>query len=621
VGNVTGTGPINATSGGNVTLTNSNGGITLTAPNQIVGSVLTVNALNASAVNTAVGTLNANISGSGQSLTVNQATGLVAGSQGIVANGNLNLVLASGSLTGNGGIGSTSGDVTITAAAGAINPTGVVSGNLLTIRAANASSLVTNVASLSANITGLNQSLTVTESNGLSIAAGGVVTNSALVSITSALGGISGNGVVYAGSGNVVLATPAGSVSLGNVANQVTANGLTLTALGSSVVNTNITSLNAAITGTGNLTVNEANNLVVTQARTTNGAINLTTTANSAVNIASINAATGTRGNLTVVNGNLFIDAPGVRATQTVDLRLAQSVTYLSGNIVAPVILLPNGQPTIYYLVTSSADSGAGSVRDRITQINAGGGVYNSTILVTSSKFVNLSTPLPTMTVQMNVNGNNLLTLDGTSLASTAFGFQITSTSSTTSTISGVTFQKFGGPAIDLGGARNISISGVTVTDSGLGFRATGNLSGTGVFGSTFTNNVIGGQLANARNLLVGVNPVGNVLQGNTFTGGTGFRGASTTGISISGTTTGTIVKANTFTGYPIAIYLAAATNATIGGPGVGEGNTISFAKTAGVYASGFCTGSQVIKTVFGSGVAAANQYVISTSRNLVITK
>jgi hypothetical protein len=235
---------------------------------------------------------------------------------------------------------------------------------------------------------------------------------------------------------------------------------------------------------------------------------------------------------------------------------------------------------------------------------------------------VNLVTPLPIMTVQMNVNGNNLLTVNGASLASTAYGFQITSTSLTRSTISGVTFQKFGGPGIDLVAARNISVSGVTVTDSGLGFRASGNLAGSGVFGSTFTNNVIGGQLANAQNLLVGVNPVGSVLQGNTFNGGTGgFRGASTTGISVSGTSNGTFAKANTFTGYPIAIYLAAATNATIGGLGVGEGNLISYAKTAGVYASGFCTGSQVIKTAFGTGVASTSQYVISTSRNLVIVR
>ena len=286
------------------------------------------------------------------------------------------------------------------------------------------------------------------------------------------------------------------------------------------------------------------------------------------------------------------------------------------------MVLLPNGQNTLNYLVTSSADSGPGTVRDRITLINAGGTrPYSSTILVNSLRTVSLATALPTMTVQMNVQGNNLLTLDGTALGTSASGFTITSTSTRTSTISEVTFQRFAGAGIDLQGARKISVTGVTVTNSGIGFRASNNLTGSGVFNSSFTNNVVGGMLLNAQNFLVGVNPVGSALQGNTFTGSTtGFRGASRTGLSISGTTTSTLVKANTFSGYPTAVSLVAATGLRFGGSIPGESNSISNASTAGIYASGFCSSSFVIKTTF-IGVPTAKQYLVSTSRNLTIQR
>jgi hypothetical protein len=256
-----------------------------------------------------------------------------------------------------------------------------------------------------------------------------------------------------------------------------------------------------------------------------------------------------------------------------------------------------------------------------INRINTAGGKNRSAIQVLTPTSVALVSALPAMRVQMNVIGNNLLTLDGTNAGAAASGFTITTIASTlgTSTISGVTLKNFGGAGIDFVGAQNISVTGVTVTDSRIGFRASGNLTGSGVFSSTFTNNVVGGMLSQAQNLRVG-----RTSQGNTFTGGTGFHGASTTGISVSGTSTSTVVSANTFNRYPTAISLVAATRVTVGGINAGEGNTISNAVTAGIYASGFCTNSFVYKTLFPSGagaVAATKQYLVSTSRNLTIRK
>ncbi|MEI6256214.1 MAG: hypothetical protein WCQ77_06175, partial [Planctomycetota bacterium] len=622
--NLTVAGAVNV---GSATVTLNAPGGSLNATGTISAGTLNVTANSTSTLNTAVGTLNANITGASQSLTVNEADSLTIGAGGVRAtNAAINLTLATGSLSGSGNINAGTGNVTLNTSSGGITlntSAGQVIGNVLSIRANSSSFLNTNVSTLTARLTGTGQNLTVTEANGLTIGSGNVSTVNGVIAITTTTGSINGTGSLTAGTtGNIALSAPAGNVTLANTANQVTGNALTVTALNSSALNTAVNSLSADISGTGSLTINEANNLTVTQASTANGAINLTTSANSVVNIASINARAGTNGNLTVTNGNLFIDTPGIIATQTVNLTQVQSVTILSGDIKAPVVLLPSGQ-SLNYLVYNSGDSGPGSVRERITLINAGGTrSYSSTILVNSLMTVSVGpTALPTMTVQMNVQGNNLLTLDGTLLGTSASGFTITSTSTMRSTISGVTFQRFAGAGIDLQGARNISVTGVTVTNSGIGFRASNNLTGSGVFSSSFTNNVVGGMLLNAQNFRVGVNPNSSALQGNTFTGSTtGLSGASRTGLSISGTTTSTVVKANTFSGYPTAVSLVAATGLMFGGSLSDESNSISNASTAGIYASGFCTSSFVIKTTF-IGVPTAKQYLVSTSRNLTIQR
>ena len=75
------------------------------------------------------------------------------------------------------------------------------------------------------------------------------------------------------------------------------------------------------------------------------------------------------------------------------------------------------------------------------------------------------------------------------------------------------------------------------------------------------------------------------------------------------------------FTNYPTAISIVAATGVIIGGRPTGEGNSISNATNAGIYATGFCTGSSVIYTAFPTGVIASKQYVVATSRFLNVVR
>ena len=87
-------------------------------------------------------------------------------------------------------------------------------------------------------------------------------------------------------------------------------------------------------------------------------------------------------------------------------------------------------------------------------------------------------------------------------------------------------------------------------------------------------------------------------------------------GLSITGASTNTVVQGNTFDRNQTGVSLVSATGALIGGAATGQGNVISNAVRQGVFASGFCTGSQVVKNSFPG---TATPYNVSASRNLTI--
>jgi len=87
-------------------------------------------------------------------------------------------------------------------------------------------------------------------------------------------------------------------------------------------------------------------------------------------------------------------------------------------------------------------------------------------------------------------------------------------------------------------------------------------------------------------------------------------------GVSITGASTNTVVQGNTFDRNQTGVSLVSATGALIGGATTGQGNVISNAVRQGVFASGFCTGSQVVKNTFPG---TATPYNVSASRNLTI--
>jgi len=91
---------------------------------------------------------------------------------------------------------------------------------------------------------------------------------------------------------------------------------------------------------------------------------------------------------------------------------------------------------------------------------------------------------------------------------------------------------------------------------------------------------------------------------------------SSGNGLSINGTSTNTVVQGNTFDRNQTGVSLMSATGALVGGAATGQGNVISSEVRQGVFASGFCTGSQVVKNTFPG---TATPYNVSASRNLTI--
>jgi hypothetical protein len=607
-------GPVNAGTA-NVTLV-ANG--VLDGTGLVSGNVLSVNGSSTTTLRTDVNALAANTGGS---LIVTESSGLSIAAAGVRSTSGVSITLAAGNLVGTGGITAT--NVSLTTVAGGINLTAaagqVSAGNLLSVSSNGAAALNTNVANLTATVA--NGPLTVRELNDLQLASDGINTASGngQAALTLLAGNLSGPGRINAGNGNVVINAAAGNVTLNATGNatlnasawQVAGNVLTMMTRGSAAVSTSISSLNATVTATGDLTVNEANNLAVINARTTNGAVTITSTNASTLEVYSITAATGSTGNVTLAAGNVVVYTPGITASGTLDISGVGNMGVNSGGITANTVVNQSNGNGVNWLITNPGSTGEGSLNAAITNANKFNG--KSQIGVTQNTTVTLTSPLPAITKTVTLAGNGLLTIDGAAAGPAASGLTV---SGTGVVISGVTLRNFGGAGIDLmSGATNTQITKVTVLNSAIGIRAVGVLTGSVVSASTFDgqnrSDSTGALLAAAQGLTLGLN--NNAEVRNTF------RNASI-GMTASGASGNTRIQGNSFENLVrFGISLAAATNLQIGDPADDPTltNTVSGMPVgSGVFASGFCTGSSVNYVTF---VGVTTMYDVSQSRNLTI--
>ncbi len=247
-------------------------------------------------------------------------------------------------------------------------------------------------------------------------------------------------------------------------------------------------------------------------------------------------------------------------------------------------------QPPVTTLsVTNTADSGAGSLRQAITDSNNTAGVQTITFNIgTGAQTINLLSGLPAISqpviidgaTQPGYAGTPLIELNGAT-AGAASGFLLNAGSST---IHALVINRFAGSGIVIqtGG-------GNTVTNCYIGTNAAGtaalanNQNGIAILSA---NNTIGGTSAAARNLISG-----NGLMGINLSNA-GATGNTVQGNLIGTDVTGTSALGNTVSGIQMTNSVA---NNTIGGTSAGAANIIAFNGQDGVHVNGnAATGNRI---------------------------
>jgi hypothetical protein len=261
------------------------------------------------------------------------------------------------------------------------------------------------------------------------------------------------------------------------------------------------------------------------------------------------------------------------------------------------------------FLVTSVADSGPGTLRQAIIDLDASTDTSNAisfAIAGSGVQTVSPITPLPNVTMPVAIDGwsqggpgydgTPLVELNGSNFSDpTAQGLDLTAGSCT---VDGLDIHGFALAEIGLTGGGGDLIEGDFLgTDPTGTMIAPGAASGTGINIFNSPLNTIGGAAAFAR----------NVISGNG--GGVGILGILATGNLVEGNYIGTDIAGSSAVGngqgtsYPGISIDAGASNNLIGGAGAGAGNVISGNTNDGIDISGTgTTGNVVAGNLIGAG-------------------
>ena len=229
---------------------------------------------------------------------------------------------------------------------------------------------------------------------------------------------------------------------------------------------------------------------------------------------------------------------------------LLLSAPLVLGFILAPVVPLADSSPLAValtapestFVVTSTGDSGTGSLRQTILDANAHPGADTIVFNIPGSGLhtITPSTALPTISDPVTIDGSTqpgftgspIIELNGSQAGANVDGLRITAGSSV---VSGLVINRFSSDGVEISG-----FGGNIVKGSYIGTDATGTVD----FGNAFrglniasSNNTIGGTAAAARNVISGndntgisitAGTTGNRVQGNFI--GTDAAGASAIG-------------------------------------------------------------------------------------------
>jgi titin len=252
------------------------------------------------------------------------------------------------------------------------------------------------------------------------------------------------------------------------------------------------------------------------------------------------------------------------------------------------------------FLVTNTADSGSGSLRQAITNADStsGSSVIDFAIGSGPQTITPLS-PLPSLNATITIDGTSqpgyagtpLITLNGSSAGSSANGIQ---TSASGCSILGLVIDDFASNGIVLGVYGGTG--GDTVEGCYIGIDPTGSVAAangdSGIL-VTSSDNVIGGAATGA----------GNLISGNADQG-VNIYGSSATGNAVEGNFVGTNAAGTAAIPNAVSgVCVFAANSNTIGGTAAGDGNLISGNTQDGVVTGGSTTGDVIEGNLIGTDV------------------
>jgi MBG domain-containing protein len=265
-------------------------------------------------------------------------------------------------------------------------------------------------------------------------------------------------------------------------------------------------------------------------------------------------------------------------------------------------------EPFASFSVTNTNDSGAGSLRQAITDANNTAGTDTITFNISGSgvKTINLASALPTISGSVTIDGWTqggagytgppLIELNGTSVTS-ASGLTITAGNST---VRGLIINRFGSSGLDISSSNN------TVQGNYIGVDATGTV-GLGnrfigiIIRAGSNTNTIGGTTAAARNVISGNGTQGAGFEGIRIFGASGNQ---VLGNFIGTNASGTAAIPNSGDGIVLGFggTPAAAPNNFIGGTAAGAANVISGNDFSGIeILDSGSTGNQILGNFIGT--------------------
>ena len=318
--------------------------------------------------------------------------------------------------------------------------------------------------------------------------------------------------------------------------------------------------------------------------------------------------------------GDLVVPFEGLSAPGTISLAASGSINVPTGGTITG-----GGVATtqaIHWSVRNSTDSGAGSLRQVLLNINAVGDCNASgtdaVVLFdvaapanrAGATVVSVASPLPEVKAAVTLDGTAAgLVLDGGRRVASGL---IYGSSAAGSIVRGLTLRNFTGFGVQLVNAQNVLVDTIVVqslnTSTSMGLLATGTLTGSRIIGSSFSGGLRGALLQSARNLVFGELGRGNQLVNN-LAAPTNRKFAGT-GIRSEGDCMGTVVAGNTFTGNNYGFAFIGARNLAL------RNNTFTRNSIAGIYIEADSSGSTQTGNTFGTGSERNKVNVLRAKRS-----